>query len=403
MADDPLRQRETSIAPFRASGRGSAFEQPVRIDRFITEHLEDILVEWEAFARTLGSTTDMSRLALRDHAKEILVAVAIDIRTRQSAQQQQDKSQGLAPDVANASAASIHGALRQASDFSLTELSSEFRALRATVLRLWLPRLREMSEDAVYDMVRFNEAIDQALAESAVTFSERSEHAREMFLAILGHDLRAPLSTMTLSGQLLTRGELTASEIGEIGARIRRSSRQMSSMVNDLLGYTRTQLGSGMPVSRTQTDIGQVCASAVEDASAAHPGHRFDLQTAGDLTGQFDGVRLQQLFTNLLINGAQYGDRQRPVTLAARATDDAVIVAVTNFGAVIPAASLQSIFRPLVQLASDESSDARPKTSLGLGLFVAREIAIAHGGEIAVASAADTGTTFTVRLPRKVA
>lgn len=375
----------------------------MRIDRFITEHLEEILVEWEAFARTLGpATAGMSGAALRDHAREILLAVALDIKAQQSARQQQDKSQGLDPDVGNKSAASIHGALRQASEFSLAQLSSEYRVLRATVLRLWLPLVSAMTADTVYDMVRFNEAIDQALAESIVTFSGRAEHAREMFLAILGHDLRAPLSTMALSGQLLARGGLDAVELGEISARVQRSSRLMGSMVNDLLGYTRTQLGSGMPIARAATDIRPTCESAIEDASAAYPGNRFEFRSEGETSGDFDGVRLHQLFTNLLINGAQYGDREQPVTLTARGAADAITVEVTNFGAAIPEASLQSIFRPLVQLNA-EATDGRPKTSLGLGLFVAREIAIAHGGEIAVASGEDTGTRFTVRLPRTAA
>jgi signal transduction histidine kinase len=376
----------------------------MRIDRFISEHLEEVLAEWEAFARTLGPATDgMSGLALRDHAKEILQAVALDIKARQNAQQQQEKSQGLVPDTAEKSAASIHGALRQASEFSLIQLSSEFRALRATVLRLWLPQVKQITADTVYDMIRFNEAIDQALAESVVTFSARAEHAREIFLAILGHDLRAPLSTMALSGQLLSRAEVPTAEVSEIGARIRRSSRLMSSMVNDLLGYTRTQLGSGMPIAREETDIKRICESAIEDASATHPANQFDLRVVGEVAGCFDNVRLHQLFANLLINGAQYGDKERPITVTARGEADAITVDVTNFGPAIPEASLQSIFRPLVQLANEDTDDTRPKTSLGLGLFVAREIAIAHGGEIAVTSDESKGTTFTVRLPRAVA
>ena len=345
----------------------------------------------------------MSGLALRDHAKEILQAVALDIKARQNAQQQQEKSQGLVPDTAEKSAASIHGALRQASEFSLIQLSSEFRALRATVLRLWLPQVKQITADTVYDMVRFNEAIDQALAESVVTFSARAEHAREIFLAILGHDLRAPLSTMALSGQLLSRAEVPTAEVSEIGARIRRSSRLMSSMVNDLLGYTRTQLGSGMPIAREETDIKRICESAIEDASATHPANQFDLRVVGEVAGCFDNVRLHQLFANLLINGAQYGDKERPITVTARGEADAITVDVTNFGPAIPEASLQSIFRPLVQLANEDTDDTRPKTSLGLGLFVAREIAIAHGGEIAVTSDESKGTTFTVQLPRAVA
>jgi hypothetical protein len=136
----------------------------MKLYRFINEHLDAILTEWVAFAHTLEpAALEMSTLALRDHAKAILQAIALDIETSQNQHQQYQKSRGMAfePD-SKESAASIHGALRQASDFSLLQLSSEFRALRATVLRLWLRQVREMTDDAAQEMIRFNEAIDQA-------------------------------------------------------------------------------------------------------------------------------------------------------------------------------------------------------------------------------------------------
>jgi signal transduction histidine kinase len=179
----------------------------MKLHRFINEHLEQILAEWVAFAKTIEPEAgQMSIVELRDHAKGILQAISLDIETRQNSRQQDQKSKGLAPEAgAQQSAASIHGALRHASDFSLVQLSAEFRALRATVLRLWLPQVREMSESAAYEMVRFNEAIDQALAESVLTYSARADHMRELFLAILGHDLRAPLFTLALPARRSSR------------------------------------------------------------------------------------------------------------------------------------------------------------------------------------------------------
>ena len=211
---------------------------------FIGEHMEAILEEWEAFARTLDpAANNMSVVALRDHARQILQAIALDINTTQNSEQQFEKSQGMADDDHHndeQSAASIHGALRQASHFSLLQLSAEFRALRATVLRLWLPQVRAMSAGRVDEMVRFNEAIDQALAESIVTYSARADQTRDLFLAILGHDLRAPLSTMSLAGQLLLRPDTPPEKVLQIAARVKRGAHLMVSMVDDLLGYTRT-------------------------------------------------------------------------------------------------------------------------------------------------------------------
>ncbi|MGZ3253667.1 MAG: sensor histidine kinase, partial [Burkholderiaceae bacterium] len=110
----------------------------MRLSRFINEHIDEILAEWESFAKTLEPAADsMSDLALRDHAKQILLTIAIDIESWQNSEKQYEKSQGLAPDIEEKpSAASIHGAMRQASNFSLLQLSAEYRALRATVLRL---------------------------------------------------------------------------------------------------------------------------------------------------------------------------------------------------------------------------------------------------------------------------
>jgi signal transduction histidine kinase len=374
----------------------------MKLTSFITEHMDECLSEWEAFARTLEPAAgQMSVLALRDHAKGILQAIVIDIATRQNPEEQLQKSQGLAPDDPGAaSAASIHGAMRHDSHFSLVQLSSEFRALRATVLRLWLPKVITMSVGTIDEMVRFNEAIDQALAESVVTYSARADHARELFLAVLGHDLRAPLSTLSMAGQLLMSENTPADQVCPIGVRVERSARTMHIMVEDLIGYTRTQLGGGMPTKLQATDMREVCAQAIEDAGASHPGIDFEVALSGDLTGQFDAVRLHQLLTNLLINAAQFGGRVAPVVMRAHADARAISVEVTNRGKVILPESLRSIFRPLVQLAP-EGGDERPRTSLGLGLFIAREIAGAHGGSIEVASTEEHGTTFTVTLPRE--
>jgi signal transduction histidine kinase len=374
---------------------------------FIGEHMEAILAEWEAFARTLDpAANSMSVAALRDHARQILQTIALDIKTAQNPEQQFEKSQGLADDVDSndaQSAASIHGALRQASHFSPLQLSAEFRALRATVLRLWLAQVGAMSADRADEMVRFNEAIDQALAESIVTYSARADQTRDLFLAILGHDLRAPLSTMSLAGQLLLRPDTPPEKVLQIAARVKRGAHLMVSMVDDLLGYTRTQLGSGMPMTLLAADLGNICQSAIEDAKAVHPACEFELSTAGELAGAFDSVRLHQLCTNLFVNAAQYGAKGSAVRVDARGEGDEVVLRVTNFGAVIAQASLQAVFQPLIQLDAEEDQDARPRTSLGLGLFVAREIALAHGGAIAATSSEADGTTFTVRLPRAAA
>ena len=369
----------------------------MKLSSFIEDHLEEILVEWEAFARTLQP--EMSALALRNHAKQLLLTVAQDIDSSETPKQQRDKSHGLALTDPE-SAASTHGTQRQISGFTLLQLTAEFRALRATVLRLWLPHIGQVTDATTYEMIRFNETIDQALAEAVVTYAHQALRARDTFLAMLGHDLRSPLATMSMAGVMLTRPGIGIEAATLVGARVKRSAASMSTMINDLLEYSRTALGGEIPIIPHLADMQAICQGALDDASAAHPECTFELSVQGDLAGDFDAARVQQVFSNLLNNAAQYRSREHPVLIEASGSADCITVRVCNRGPVIPAASLRAIFDPLVQLSVDASQAGRDSTSLGLGLFIARQITLAHGGTISADSGESSGTVFTVRLPR---
>src|ERR1041385_1270578 len=217
----------------------------MRLANFIIENLEEILVEWEAFAASLlvdGQV--MTSLALRDHASQILLAIAADIETSQTDIEQAYKSKGFVKIAeATRTAAMTHGALRHLAGFDLRQLAAEFRALRASVLRLWLKR-DLANESAFYEMTRFNEAIDQALAESISNYSNEVARSRDTFLAILGHDLRSPLSAIANSGLFLTTpGLLPSGAPLEAARRVTRGTARMSIMIKDLLEYTRARLG----------------------------------------------------------------------------------------------------------------------------------------------------------------
>ncbi|WP_029526054.1 sensor histidine kinase [Polaromonas glacialis] len=375
----------------------------MKLSTFITAHLEKILREWDAFARTLfpASPTPPQNL-LRDHAREILQEIVVDLDTHQTAEQQTEKSKGQADEEVNKkSAAAIHGTLRQASGFTLTQLTAEYRALRATVFRLWMPYMQQHTQESAADMMRFNEAMDQALAESVVTYSENSDRTRDTFLAILGHDLRSPLFTMKLAGTYLMRPAIGTEGTREMGARVARSAASMTAMIKDLLEYARTQLGGEIPLTLLPENMADICQAALDDAQAGYPDCPFELEASGDLSGAFDSARLQQLFSNLLNNAAQYRDDTRAVTITALGEADSITIQVCNHGPVIPAPSLQAIFDPLVQLSVEAGlQEGAPSSSLGLGLFIAREITTAHGGTITVASNEHSGTVFTVKLPR---
>lgn len=381
----------------------SGEDPAISLADFIRADMAPIIVEWTAFAKKTGPPdSGMSDLALADHAPGILLAIASDMETYQSKLEQFEKSQGEIDDnfSETESAAAIHGRMRQASNFSLLQLTSEFRALRATVLRRWLPGVQHMSEVTMREMVRFNEAIDQALAESIKTYSARAERTRDLFLAVLGHDLRAPLATIALASDCLVLPALSPDRVADLGQRTKRSAMLMGAMVTDLLGFTRMQMGEGMPTTRLPVDATGVCNAAVADARAMYPCNTITFQHSGNLAGSFDAVRLQQLVTNLLMNAAQHSNGDHAVTMQAQGADKAIVIRVRNVGAVIPPDSLGTIFQAMVQLEPANAEDTRPKTSLGLGLFIAQQTAAAHEGTIAVTSDAIDGTVFTVTLPR---
>jgi signal transduction histidine kinase len=206
---------------------------------------------------------------------------------------------------------------------------------------------------------------------------------------------------MTMAGDYLTQPSVGTDLTLQIGLRVKRSAATMTAMVNDLLEYARSQLSGEMPIARSQVDVKEILQAAINDVSAAHPDCPFEMDASGDLLGNFDGMRLHQVFSNLLNNAAQYRGKEHPVTVSLDGEPDVIVVEVQNFGPVIPSDSLKAVFDPLVQLPVVEQQSGRPTTSLGLGLFIASEITKAHGGSISVKSDEISGTAFRVQLPRR--
>ena len=370
---------------------------------FIRENIDPILIEWEAFALTLKPAAEtLTALSLRNHAKEILLAIARDMDAAQTDTQQTDKSKGLAPVLLGvATAAAAHGAIRQQAGFDLRQHAAEYRALRASVLKLWREHQAMAQEPMLAEMTRFNEAIDQALAESVASYSEAMMRSHDIFLAILGHDLRSPLNAVSMSAHYLSTPGRVAPESQPAVARITQSMLAMSLMIRDLLEFTRTRLGKSIPISAIVYDVGQCCEDAHDEVQAAHPEAVFDLEMIGDLRAQIDPARLGQVLSNLLNNAIQHGDDGVPITLAVRGEADVVVIEVGNRGPMIPEDARQVIFDPLVQRTGPNSRRKDSlSTSLGLGLFIAREIVTGHGGTLRVRSSASDGTVFTITLPR---
>ena len=375
----------------------------MRLSQFIEQNVETIVTEWESFARaTIEPAQTMSRLALRDHAAQILLAIAKDLQQPQSEHERHVKSRGLAESDAIETSAATHGVLRQLVGFDLVQLAAEYRAVRATVLRLWKQVPKISDANTVEDVARFNEAVDQALAESIASYSERVAHSRDTFLAVLGHDLRSPLSAITSALLLLGDNRLQDQQRSKALQIAKRSATSMRQMITDLLEYTRTRLGRGIEIVAVTGDFSGLCRDVFEEVEAAHSDRAFVAHIAPDLAAQFDAARMRQVLTNLLSNAVQYGDPASPIVLTAAREAAETRLEVMNRGKLISSDALQVIFDPLVQIPNtDSDQDGRPETSLGLGLYIVREIVTAHGGTISVRSTDSEGTVFTVHLPQK--
>ncbi len=238
-------------------------------------------------------------------------------------------------------------------------------------------------------------ALEAAVAKERAESSERELRAiaelRELFIGILGHDLRNPLSSIALAcSVLLRRGHLDA-EDAATAARIVRATQRITRMIPQLLDLTRARLGGGMSLERKPADLRAICSNVAEEFDTP-----VELRVDGDVTGSWDADRLAEVLSNLLGNAVEHHTPQTPVIVEARADGPNVFVAVTNQGEPIPADVLPFIFEPFRRAKKEERSKAG---NLGLGLYIAHEIVVAHGGTLDVRSA-DHTTTFTIRLPR---
>jgi signal transduction histidine kinase len=376
----------------------------MKFHTFIQDNLDAIVGEWEAYARTLlPAAESMSGSALRNHSREILMTIVQDMQTCQTEVEQSNKSRQvqLAADASETIAAA-HGAVRHALGFDLAQVVSEFRAMRSSVLALW--RRSDTTggkTPAIEEIARFNEAIDQALGESVQRYSSDVTASWEMFLAVLGDDLRNPLQGIEMASYVLTVPALSEEARLKAAMRVRRSSQMMSHLISDLLEFTPSRMGRGVPIERSACDLGQVCKEALDAVRTSYPEQKFLLHRSGDLQIRVDVPRMQQVLSNLLNNAVQHSGLGTPVCLSAYGEEDVIVLVIANAGNPIPPDSLRVIFEPLAQVPTASSDlNTRPKTSLGLGLFIAREIVLGHHGTISVQSSADTETVFTIRLPR---
>jgi signal transduction histidine kinase len=232
----------------------------------------------------------------------------------------------------------------------------------------------------------------RARAEAAEADARAIGAQQERLVAVVSHDLRSPLGAITVTAEHLRR---TASEHQARGlSRIVASAQRMNAMVRDLLDYARARHGPGLPVQPRPARMGDICRAALEEIRTARPSCAVLLEVTGDDRARLDPARVEQIVSNLVTNAIEHGTASAPVQVDVRRVGVTVLLEVTNQGAPIPKHLLPTLFDPF--RPGDTAG------SVGLGLFIVREVARAHGGAVHVRSD-EQGTTFTVVFPCGVA
>jgi signal transduction histidine kinase len=224
------------------------------------------------------------------------------------------------------------------------------------------------------------------------------EQARNLLLGMLGHDMRSPLNTIVMTGHHLAALN-AGGAVSDAARRLIRSGASMQALLDDLINFNRTRLGLGIKTELADVDLAAVFEDEVEQLRGAHPSRQIELEVVGDSRGLWDRVRLQQVLRNLVVNAIDYGALDTPIHALLAGDQNDITLEVKNRGPAIEKAHLDQIFDPLKRgLARVNREDA--ESGLGLGLFIVREIATAHGGEVTVRSDKEE-TVFSVRLPRR--
>ena len=254
---------------------------------------------------------------------------------------------------------------------------------------------RNLAEALLQEKTATEVALQQAQADlrEAYAIAQRRALFAEQMVAIVSHDLKNPLTAIRMASDFLSRGERTAKE-QQLLRHIGQSSERAQRMIADLLDFTQARVGQGIIIKALPLDLHDVIHRAVDELRVAFPNATLEHHAEGSGDACLDADRVQQIIGNLVANSVAYGDPLRPIRITSRLGANGCEVAVHNHGAAIPEALLAGLFEPMTR-GTDQGSDVR---SVGLGLYIVRELARVHGGDVAVSSCATVGTTFTVKF-----
>ncbi|WP_437507450.1 ATP-binding protein [Sorangium sp. So ce1099] len=378
--------------------------QPLpRVLSLLRERKDELMRQWTSRIQDdpkIPQARALDEVDLRDYTPKLLEDLIDSL-----AQSARPAAPGGASgqEIGSSEAAKVHASHRLARRYSLAEELRELGALRSVIIDMFA-RERVILGDGEAELV--HSALDEVMVTAAVEV-ERTTSAelrgdvvlRELFIAVLGHDLRTPLSAVRFATAALLKREDVTAAVARLVQRIAASNDRAVRMVEDMLDLTRVRCDGGLPVEPKPVDLRSICRQVVVELELSRPEHTIRLSAQGDGHGTWDPGRMEQLLSNLIGNAIDYSPPEEPVLVELRGQDRAVVLAVSNRGSPIPPELLPVIFDPF-RRGEQQHEDVRPSKGLGLGLFIAKAIVDAHGGSIEVTSTPEQGTTFRVMLPR---
>jgi signal transduction histidine kinase len=241
---------------------------------------------------------------------------------------------------------------------------------------------------------RAQRAVEEAEARLRALAEDRALLAEQM-IGIVSHDLRNPLAAVVMGAAVLAAGQELPPQKARVLQSVTNAGHRARRLIDDLLDFTVTRLGQGLEVTRKPLDLHELAARSVDELSLTFEGHAILHRADGPGEVDADADRIEQAIGNLVANAVKYGDARSPILVTSSIHDGMATLAVHNEGAPIPEAIRSTLFEPMVR-GTETNSRAR---SVGLGLFIVRAIAEAHGGSVEADSSAEDGTTFTLRFP----
>lgn len=350
------------------------------VARCIRDEMRAIASHWEkAVLARLPPLASLERAALYDHLPEFLLGLAAWVDG-----DEETGRRGFRALVEG------HALQRLGHGIDLETLCAEYAVLRAVILRELLAV--EGSDENRRALIRVNEGIDFGIAEAIQRYSTQRDLVRDRFVAILGHDLRTPLSAIMLATANIAARPCAEAKHAETALVIERSAGRMHRMISDVLDFTRAHLGGGIPSTPIACHLGEIAREATAELRSAHPRRELRVETRGELDGYWDRDRVSQAMVNLIGNAIEHG--RDPILVEVEEQPDhlAVVTRISNTGSDMPPAALARLFEPFAH-------DPGRRTGLGLGLYIVQQIALSHGAVCSVRSEHGT-TTFSIVWPR---